>query len=582
MNFLQKLMALFSLRDKKTLIGLLVSSVLVSFMEAFGLSVVMGFVSIATNVGFISNSWYVQGIYRFLGCQSWNEFIFISGLGLIIFFLLRSIVCLGHVYAMNRFAQNRYHVFAERLFRHFLRFSYRDYVQTNSSDVAQVVFSYSGNLSSIVSSLLSLFSESFTIVCIYAMLFWVNWKMTLALTALLFIKGSILIKFFSRSISHAGKQAQEFSRLAGRAFSEAFGNFKTIKLISHECVAVDKFACITRGFAQANTLNVTLQNSPRIIFETIGFLLLVSVVLYVIYRYASASAIIPIVSLYALAFYRFLPSVNKIFASYNQIIFCKHAVDKVHEFLAIKTEALANDSIMFKTAIELKKVTFAYHENKPIFSNVDLVINKGERVAFVGESGSGKSTMVDVIMGLYSTQSGSVFVDGMALTQENFKAWRNKIGYVPQSIYLFDGTVGENVAFGRAFDEQRVSNVLKKAHVYDDLLSNNGIYSKVGDCGIMLSGGQRQRIALARALYDDPEVLVFDEATSSLDHETESKIMEEIYSIDKNKTLIIVAHRLTTVEHCEKIYKIDKGRVFLVDDIKMLYKRRKKEIIAAV
>jgi ABC-type multidrug transport system fused ATPase/permease subunit len=170
----------------------------------------------------------------------------------------------------------------------------------------------------------------------------------------------------------------------------------------------------------------------------------------------------------------------------------------------------------------------------------------------------------------------------MALTQENFKAWRNKIGYVPQSIYLFDGTVGENVAFGRAFDEQRVSNVLKKAHVYDDLLSNNGIYSKVGDCGIMLSGGQRQRIALARALYDDPEVLVFDEATSSLDHETESKIMEEIYSIDKNKTLIIVAHRLTTVEHCEKIYKIDKGRVFLVDDIKMLYKRRKKEIIAAV
>ena len=223
----------------------------------------------------------------------------------------------------------------------------------------------------------------------------------------------------------------------------------------------------------------------------------------------------------------------------------------------------------------MQQVWFGYLDNKPVLKDANIIIKKGERIAFVGESGAGKSTIADILMGLYTPNSGSVLIDNIALTEDNLKAWRSKIGYVPQNIHLFDGTVADNVVFSRDYEDAKLISALKRAHIYDDLLAKNGLDTRVGDMGIMISGGQKQRIALARALYENPEVLVFDEATSALDHETESKIMDEIYSIDKNTTLIIIAHRLTSIERCEKIYKIEKGHVFSIDNVSLLYKSPK-------
>jgi ABC-type multidrug transport system fused ATPase/permease subunit len=170
-------------------------------------------------------------------------------------------------------------------------------------------------------------------------------------------------------------------------------------------------------------------------------------------------------------------------------------------------------------------------------------------------------------MGLYEPQKGRIFIDDVLLSRENVRSWRSKIGYIPQTIYLFDGPVADNVVFGRKYDENRLISCLKKARIYDFLLTQDGIYTPVGEGGVRLSGGQKQRVAIARALYADPDILVLDEATSALDHETESKIMDEIYSEHKDKTLIVVAHRLSTVAQCNKIYKIEKGHVFLVSDL---------------
>jgi len=234
----------------------------------------------------------------------------------------------------------------------------------------------------------------------------------------------------------------------------------------------------------------------------------------------------------------------------------------MHNDLIYEPENLGNEEIKFNKKIELKNVSFSYEENKDILKDINLIIKKGEKVGIVGESGSGKSTLVDLIIGLYKPKKGKIFIDNVELNEKNLKSWRKKIGYIPQNIYLFDGTVAENVAFGEDFDENRVKEVLKLANILDFLEKNHqGIYTRVGENGVKLSGGQKQRVAIARALYNNPEILVLDEATSALDNETEKKIMDEIYKIGKNKTMIIIAHRISTLDRCDRIIKLENGKI---------------------
>ena len=188
-----------------------------------------------------------------------------------------------------------------------------------------------------------------------------------------------------------------------------------------------------------------------------------------------------------------------------------------------------------------------------------MIIEKGSKIAVIGESGSGKTTLVDIILGIYTPDEGNIFVDNIAITNENIKDWRQKIGYIPQSIYLFDGTVAENVCFGLDYDEQKVVKALKKANIYDFLKQKEGLSTLVGENGIKLSGGQKQRIGIARALYRDPEILVLDEATSALDGEIENRIIEEVFNLSENITLVIIAHRKSTIKKCKIIYEFNNG-----------------------
>jgi ATP-binding cassette subfamily B protein len=269
-----------------------------------------------------------------------------------------------------------------------------------------------------------------------------------------------------------------------------------------------------------------------------------------------------LLSMFVLGLYRLMPSVNRVLSSYNQILFNLQSLEIVHNDLIYEAEDLEDEGIEFAKTIELEKLSFSYIEGKEILKDIDLVIRKGEKIAFTGESGSGKSTLVDLIIGLYRPLRGTISVDGEILGEKNVKSWRRKIGYIPQAIYLFDGTVSQNVALGENADEQKMIDVLKQADIWDFLREHHeGLDTKVGEGGVKLSGGQKQRIAIARARYSDPEVLVLDEATSALDNETEAKIMDEIYKVSEGKTLIIIAHRLSTIEGCDKIYRLEKGRI---------------------
>jgi ABC-type multidrug transport system fused ATPase/permease subunit len=234
------------------------------------------------------------------------------------------------------------------------------------------------------------------------------------------------------------------------------------------------------------------------------------------------------------------------------------SIDVIDEELKTAQEDSGNEIIEFEDKIELINVDFSYQE-KAVLSGINLTINKGEKIAFIGESGSGKSTLVDLIIGLHRSNQGEIKIDGVLVDESNLQNWRSQIGYIPQQVYLFDGTISQNVCFGRDLDKSLLETTLKQANILDFLQTKQGVETLVGEDGVQLSGGQKQRIAIARALYGQPEILVLDEATSALDDKTEKKIMDEIYQISRDKTLIIVAHRLSTIEGCDHTYKIKNG-----------------------
>jgi len=277
--------------------------------------------------------------------------------------------------------------------------------------------------------------------------------------------------------------------------------------------------------------------------------------------YHNAAAAIPIISMYALALYRILPSIYRIMQNIGDIAYLEKTLDSVNESLRQKTENDESAPLDFNHSIRLENINFKYITGNEVINDISFMVKKGEKVAITGESGGGKSTLIDIITGIHKPVSGKIFIDDTVLSDKNIRSWRRKIGYIPQSIYLFDGTVAENVSFGSTSDNEKIKKALQRANIWDFLSEKEGIHTLVGDGGIQLSGGQQQRIGIARALYDDPEVLVLDEATSSLDNETEKKIMDEIYSVSENKTLIVIAHRLSTVERCDRRISIENGRL---------------------
>lgn len=556
---LKKLNYILSKQDKLYLFGLFFFSVIISIVEIFGVGIIMPFIQVATNFQTIFKNSFFSKIYNWLGCATPIEFIVYFGIGLVSFYLIRGGLNLFYSYTISHFAFSRYHILAYRLFENYLGMDYRRFIERNRGELVSMIGREANHLANLIYHLLLMFSEMLIFIIIVSILFWANLKMTLLILLFLAINGLILKFIIFNRVRRAGEVRSEMYKEFHKVLLGSFGNFKIIKLKGNEQELLEQFKNASHKISRSGIIFQTLSQTPRLFLETIGFSLIALVVVYLILKYQKdINSYLPLLSLFVLGLYRLLPSVNRLYSSYQGILYNIKGLDLIHNDLIYEPEELGNEKVEFKEKIELKGIYFGYRPEQLILKGLNLTIKKGEKIGIVGESGKGKSTLVDLIIGLYKPQKGKILIDGIPLTSKNIRNWRRKIGYIPQQIYLIDGTVAENVAFGEKMDREQVKKVLKLANLLDFLeKEQNGIDTQIGDNGIKLSGGQKQRVAIARALYSNPEILILDEATSALDSETETKIMDEIYKIGKDKTMIIIAHRLSTLDRCDRIVKIE-------------------------
>lgn len=563
---LKKIFFILSKEDKKFLFSLLLFSVFISFIESFAISLVMPFITLASDFSYFDKNKYLIQLKDYLALPVF-EIIVYFGVVLIVFYVLRALLNSYYFHLLARFSKGRYHAIAYKVFAKFLNTDYENFTQKNQSEILKSITGEVYNLSTMISSFLLMMSEIFVVLLLYTLMLLVNYKITLFLSLFMIINAFILIKVLSPIVKKAGLKREEAMKNFFEILNTNLNNFKLIKLKTKEDGVLNLFKTQSEIFARANITNESVSAMPRIYLEGVGFCVLVFIVVFLVFKNQSdISGILATISIFVLALYRLMPSANRIITSYHDLLYYRSSLDIIYQILKQKEESLGEEKIDFDKELRLENLTFGYKDKKNLFTCLNLSIKKGEKIAFIGESGCGKSTLVDIIIGLLSPREGRVLLDENELNMKNVKNYRQKIGYIPQNIYLFNDSIAKNISFGDEVDEEKLQRVIKQANL-EHFVKNlpQGVQTKVGDGGSNLSGGQKQRIAIARALYLDPEILVLDEATSALDTESEARIMDEIYKISKDKTMIIIAHRLSTITCCDSIYRLENGKLFKED-----------------
>ncbi|MFH5205580.1 BC-type lipopolysaccharide transporter PglK [Campylobacter coli] len=563
---LKKLFFILSKEDKIFLFFLLVFSIFVSFVETFAISLVMPFITLASDFSYFDRNKYLISLKEYLNIPVF-EIIVYFGVGLIVFYVFRALLNSYYFHLLARFSKGRYHAIAYKVFAKFLNTDYENFTQKNQSEILKSITGEVYNLSTMISSFLLMMSEIFVVLLLYTLMLLVNYKITLFLSLFMIINAFILIKVLSPIVKKAGLKREEAMKNFFEILNTNLNNFKFIKLKTKEDGVLSLFKAQSEAFSKANITNESVAAVPRIYLEGIGFCVLVFIVVFLVLKNESdISGILSTISIFVLALYRLMPSANRIITSYHDLLYYHSSLDIIYQNLRQEEENLGEEKLSFNQELKIYNLSFGYEGKKYLFKNLNLNIKKGEKIAFIGESGCGKSTLVDLIIGLLKPKEGQILIDEQELNANNTKNYRQKIGYIPQNIYLFNDSIAKNITFGDAVDEEKLNRVIKQANL-EHFIKNlsQGVQTKVGDGGSNLSGGQKQRIAIARALYLDPEILVLDEATSALDTESEARIMDEIYKISKDKTMIIIAHRLSTITRCDSIYRLEHGKLLKED-----------------
>ena len=578
-DILKKLNVLLDKKQKKTMILMVFMMIFGAILEACSVSMVIPVVGVVIDESSVTKYEAVGDVYEALHMQSITQFALLMMTALILIFVVKNIYLYGQMKFMYRFVYTNQFRTSERMMKNYLRKGYEFYLNADTAIIQRNITSDVNNMYALILSLLQLVSEAIVFVVLVGVMLASDWKMTLIIAVPLLVTLVVIKKVVKPIMNRAGKENQDFYSGLFKWISQTVQGIKEVKIAGKEQYFTEEYIKCGKGYVNA-VQKYTLYNSiPRLLIETVCIASLVGYMMILVSEGQSVKEVTAILSAFVVAAVRIMPCANRINNQLTSIAFYQPFFMGVSDNLQdeisgentdMSFAAVAKEKLPVKKNIVLKDITYHYPGADPlIFDHADMEIPVGAAVGIVGTSGAGKTTVVDILLGLLEIKTGGVYADGVSI-QENYRSWLKNVGYIPQMIFMLDDTIRKNVAFGIAeeeIDEDRLWEVLKEAQL-DEFVRGlpEGVNTSIGERGIRISGGQRQRIGIARALYYDPEVLILDEATSALDNDTEAAIMDSINNLHGRKTLIIIAHRLQTIEKCDMIYRIENGKAVLEKD----------------
>lgn len=573
---LKKINYVLNKRQKINLIILLVVIFIGAFVELLGVSAIMPVIEVAMNPDAVGEKWYFQLARDITGISDANQMLVLLAVLLIIIYVLKNVYVTMMYSFQYRFVFNNQQRLSVKMMKSYMGQDYLFHVSKNVAEFQRNITNDVNGFFTVVLNVLQFLAEFSVCVTLVALLLIRDWFSTLVVASLLFLFMLFFTVFFKKVLVKIGEESRQTNVKVTKWLYQSFSGIKEIKVTNKESFFVSNYDRHYKTYANIQRKQSVLTYIPKPVMETacIGSLLLAMIINIVVAK-SDISMFVETLSVFAVVAFRMLPSFNKITGYISGMMFNKPAIDALYKDL-IEIEKLVGhkketkqdiEKVQFENAIELKGLSFQYPKSdKWIFKDANLAIKKNTSVAFIGSSGAGKTTIADLILGILEPQAGVITVDGTDI-RKCLSSWHECLGYIPQSIYLMDDTIRANIAFG--IEEDKVDEAMLWKAVREAQLEEfvkglpEGLDTMIGDRGVKLSGGQRQRIGIARALYGNPQVLILDEATSALDNDTEKEVMNAIDSLHGTRTLIVIAHRLTTIRKCDRIYEVGDGTVTL-------------------
>jgi len=538
-----------------------------------GIGLLIPIMSIVLKADLVFTNKHLYSLFIFLGKPNHEKFITLLLSSILFFFTVKYFYLLFLNKKQTFFSTSLSSDLSQKLFNGYMKLPYSFHLNNNSAILLRNIQIEVYQITTVTQAFINLFMELSVIVGMIMMLFLIEPLGAFCVAIFLLITASLFHQKNKKNIYNWGVKRKISSSKMNKYILEGLGGVKDIKFLGRESYFINRYQNHNVEYSIINANSIFLSQVPRLYLELLSIFALVFMIIIQIYQGRSTEELIPILSMFLAASFRLIPSVNKILAALQSIKFTKPVVEGlVKEFELINNNTNDNkirntieDPLKFNSTIEIINLDYKYPNNDNLTLNqINLKIFKGTTIGLIGSSGSGKSTLIDIILGILKCKNNDILIDGVSINN-NLRNWQNKLGYVPQMIFLSDETIRKNIAFGiedELIDDEKIEIALKLSNLKNFISTlPDGIETVVGERGVRLSGGQRQRIGIARALYYNPEVIIFDEATSALDHKTEESVMESINELKKLKTMIIVAHRLTTLKKCDIIYELKNGKL---------------------
>ena len=574
MSNFKKLLYLLSPKDRKQSIILLFLILVMALLDMVGVASILPFMAALTNPGLIETNFMLNKIFQassIFGVENNQEFLFTLGLLVFILLVLSLIFKAYATYIQIKFVQMSEFSIGKMVVEKYLRQPYSWFLNRHSADLGKTILSEVGQIvAKGIRPFIEVIAKGTIAILLIILLVIADPKLALMVGISFSLAYGIIFYFIRNYLYRIGEKSLKNNELRFMSVSEAFGAVKEVKIGGLEKMFIKLFSDSAKSFAKTQTTAEIIAQLPRYILEIIAFGGILLIILYLISKFGTFNESMPILSLYVFAGYRLMPALQQIYASFTKLAFVSPSLDKLYyDLKSLKNVNEIHDEgiLSFNQMITLKNICYNYPKSsRTALRGINLNVPVKSIVGLVGATGSGKTTTVDIILGLLEPQKGILEVDDQAITKQNIRSWQRSIGYVPQHIYLSDDTLAANIAFGiepKYINQEAIERASKIASLHEFVINElpEKYETTIGERGVRLSGGQRQRIGIARALYNKPQILILDEATSALDTNTERAVMDAVNNLNKEITIILIAHRLNTVKNCDKIFLLEKGEL---------------------